>query len=47
MMKGKARLTNKQRTAIGIKIHDNGEIVHYNDKVNTSRKNDNVRPDQL
>lgn len=46
-MKGKARLTNKQRVAVGIKLHDNGEISHYNEKINTSRNNDNVRPEQF
>lgn len=44
-MKGKPRLTNKQRAAMGIRRWDNGEISHYNEKVNTSRSSDNVKPE--
>lgn len=46
-MKGKPKLTNKQRAALGIKRHDNGEIDHAAEKVAYSRNNDNVRPDSL
>lgn len=46
-MKVKGRLTNKQRTAIGLKRHDNGEITHDADKASYSKNNDNVRPDSF
>ncbi|SKA86311.1 hypothetical protein SAMN05428976_10863 [Clostridium sp. USBA 49] len=46
-MKNKPKFTNKQKTAMGIKMNDNGEIAHYNDKVEISRKNDNVKPNEF
>jgi hypothetical protein len=46
-MKGKPKLTNKQRTALGFKRYDNGEIAHQAEKVAYSKNNDNVRPDSL
>lgn len=44
-MKSKPKFTNKQRKAMGIKTHDNGQKSHYAEKANTSRQNDNVRAD--
>ncbi len=46
-MKRKARLTNKQRTAMGFKRYDNGEIAHAAEKAEYSKSNDNVRPDSF
>lgn len=46
-MKGKAKLTNKQRTAIGFKRHDNGEIDHAAEKAAYSKRHDNVRSDSF
>lgn len=39
----KNRLSNKQRSAMGLKRRDNGEISHNAEKVAFSRKNDNVK----
>ena len=44
-MKERPKLTNTQRTAMGIKRHDNGEIAHQAEKNAFSKKNDNVMPD--
>ncbi|GLC32775.1 hypothetical protein [Clostridium omnivorum] len=41
----KNRLTNKQRSAMGLKRTDNGEINHSAEKVAFNRKNDNVKPE--
>lgn len=41
----KNNLTNKQRTAMGLKRKDNGEITHIAEKATFSRKNDNVKPE--
>jgi hypothetical protein len=46
-MKNRPKLTNKQRTAIGYKRHDNGEIAHQAEKYAFSKNNDNVKPDQF
>jgi hypothetical protein len=44
-MKGRPKLTNKQRSAMGFKRYDNGEIAHQTEKDTFSKNNDNVRPD--
>jgi hypothetical protein len=44
-MRGRPKLTNKQRTAMGFIRHDNGEIAHKAEKIAYSKNNDNVRPD--
>lgn len=41
----KNRLSNKQRSAMGLKRKDNGEINHYAEKVVFSKQNDNVKPE--
>jgi hypothetical protein len=46
-MKGKPKLTNKQRTALGFKRCDHGEIAHAAEKTAHSRNNDNVRSDSF
>jgi hypothetical protein len=44
-MKTKSEITNQQRSALGIKRTDNGEIEHADEKKTWSKENDNVRPD--
>lgn len=46
-MKGKPNYTNSQMSAEGLKRIDNGEIEHAAEKTAKSRKNDNVKPDDL
>lgn len=43
-MGGKGKLTNKQASAIGLEMTDNGQNNHEKERVKTQKKSDNVKP---
>ena len=42
-MKEKNKLTNQQMSSAGMKRTDNGEINHTDEKIDSSRKKDNIK----